>query len=69
MKVTIEFEAGEELTEQGLRFYAMRDNQTVEQFCKDAILCMLEGCEDQPNDYFSSLREEQNKSRRETVAA
>ena len=40
-----------------LEFYAMRNNQTVDQFCKDAILCALEGCEDQSDGYFSKLRE------------
>jgi hypothetical protein len=60
MKITIQFEEGDQLTEQGMRFYAARSGySSIEQYAVDQILCALEGEEEGSRDgYFSSVRKD-----------
>jgi hypothetical protein len=56
LKVTVSTD--DPIIEAALKFYALRNNQNVGEFCADAILCALEGCENQSDGYFSKMREE-----------
>jgi hypothetical protein len=60
MKITIQFEEGDQLTEQGLRFYSARAGYaSIEQYAVDQLLCALEGEEEgRGDDYFSSVRKD-----------
>jgi len=58
MKVTVEFEPGEEVIEKALNFYSARAGyQNVGQYVVDQILCSLE-TEESSDDYFKDVRKE-----------
>ncbi len=59
MKVTVEFEDGDDITKAGIVFLAGRAGETIEEYAKDALLCRLAGDEESTRDgYFENLRQE-----------
>jgi hypothetical protein len=50
LKVTVSTD--DPIIEAALKFYALRDKQTVGEFCADFILCGLQSCEDQGQNTF-----------------
>ena len=60
MKISIEFEEGDELTRSGFEFLAGRDGQSLAEYTKEALLNRLAADEDAQTGqgYFENLRGE-----------
>ncbi len=65
MKVTIEFEPSDELTELGLKFLAGRLGQTLEEYALDSILCSARSDEEGGcAEHFGQLEDELHRIRK-----
>src|ERR1700740_2424859 len=58
MKVTVEFEPGDEITKAGIDFLVAKAGESLEEYAKDALLMRLEMDEDAGigHGYFEKLR-------------
>ena len=58
MKVTVEFDPGDEITKAGVEFLVAKAGETLEEYAKDALLSRLEMDEDAGwgQGYFEKLR-------------
>jgi hypothetical protein len=57
-KIKITVEVLDSVLKAAFDFYCGRNNQSIEAYCLDAIMCSLEGDEAMSQNYFETLRSE-----------